>query len=191
MMMYRSYRQVPSATMRFAVRTDLKPEALTRTIRKLVLARAPEIPVQELRSMEQLIGDSIGARKATVLTVSMFSLVSLLLASIGLYGVMAYYVAQRTFEIGLRISLGADTREILRLVFGRAALMVVFGLTAGLGFALAGARLIRELLYETAPADPITLIGVGACLAAVCLTACAVPAWRASRIEPVQALRMQ
>ena len=191
MMMYRSYWQVPSATMRFAVRTDLKPEALTRTIRKLVLARAPEIPVQELRSMEQLIGDSIGARKATVLTVSMFSLVSLLLASIGLYGVMAYYVAQRTFEIGLRISLGADTREILRLVFGRAALMVVFGLSAGLGFALAGARLIRELLYETAPADPITLIGVGSCLAAVCLTACAVPAWRASRIEPVQALRMQ
>ena len=191
MMMYRSYRQVPSPVMRFAVRTGLKPEALVQTIRRLVLGRARDIPVQDLRSMEHIIAVSISNQQVTVLTLSMFSLVSLLLASVGLYGVMAYYVQQRTFEIGLRISLGAGTRDVARLVLGRAAVMVSIGLGSGLVCALGFARLIRELLYETAPTDPITLAGVSGFLAVICFVACAVPAWRASRIQPLQALRMQ
>jgi ABC-type antimicrobial peptide transport system permease subunit len=112
-----------------------------------------------------------------------------LLASIGLYGVMAYYVTQRTFEIGLRISLGSNTRGIMKLVFGRAAQMVSVGLVIGLAGSLAGTRLIRQLLYETTPTDPLTLVAVSVCLAAVCFVASAAPAWRASRIQPVQALR--
>ena len=189
MTMYRSLHQVPSSVMRFAIRTAVSPESLTQTIRKLVLARDRDIPVQELTSMEQLISTSLSTRRATVVTLTIFSAVSLLLAAIGLYGVMAYYVAQRTFEIGLRMSLGADARGIMKLVVGRAAVMVSIGLLIGLAGALAGARLIRELLYETAPTDPLTLAGVSICLAAVCFAAAAAPAWRASRIQPVQALR--
>ncbi len=189
MMMYRSLHQVPSAVMRFAVRTAMNPSSLTQTIRQLVLARDRDIPVQELMSMEQLINSSLSTRRATVATLTVFSSVSLLLASIGLYGIMAYYVAQRTFEIGLRMSLGAPPGGIIKLVFGRAAALVSAGLLLGLAGALAGGRLIRELLYETAPADPLTLACVGVCLAAVCFAASAAPAWRASRIQPVQALR--
>ncbi len=191
MMMYRSHRQVPSSVMRFAIRTALNPEALNETIRKIVLARDRDIPVEDLKSMEQLISTSMNTRRATVLTLTMFSAVSLLLASIGLYGVMAYYVTQRTFEIGLRMSLGSDTRGIIRLVLGRAALMVSVGLGIGLAGALAGSRLLRQLLYETTPTDPLTLFGVSVCLTAVCFAACAAPAWRASRIQPVQALRTE
>ncbi len=191
MTMYRSYRQVPSSVMRFAVRTALIPDALTPTIRKIVLARDRDIPVEELRSMEQIISTSMSSRRATALTLAMFSAVALLLASIGLYGVMAYHVTQRTFEIGVRISLGLDSRGIMKLVFGRAALMVGVGLALGLAGALAGTRLMRQLLFETAPADPLTLAGTGLCLAAVCLAATAPPAWRASRIQPIQALRME
>jgi len=188
MMMYRSLHQVPSPVMRFAIRTGLDPDSLTQTIRKLALARDPDIPVQDLQSMEQLISTALSTRRATVVTLTIFSVVSLMLASIGLYGVMAYYVAQRTFEIGLRMSLGADARQIMKLVFGRAAVMVSIGLLIGLAGALAGSRLIRELLYETTPTDATTIAVVGVCLAAVCFAASAAPAWRASRIQPMQAL---
>ena len=191
MTMYRSYRQVPSPVMRFAIRTAINSVALTPTIRKIVLARDRDLPVEELRSMEQIINASMTGRRSTVLTLAMFSVVALLLASIGLYGVMAYYVTQRTFEIGLRISLGLDTCGIMKLVFGRASMMVGIGLALGIAGALTGMRLMRQLLFETAPTDLLTLAGTAACLATACFAACAIPAWRASRIEPLQALRTE
>jgi ABC-type antimicrobial peptide transport system permease subunit len=116
--------------------------------------------------MEQLISASMSTRRTTVLTLATFSAVALLLSSLGLYGVMSYYVTQRTFEIGLRIALSLDTRGIMKLVFGRAVLMVSVGLGLGLAGALVGTRLMRQLPYETTPTDLLTLAGTSVCLAA-------------------------
>jgi putative ABC transport system permease protein len=120
---------------------------------------------------------------------ALFSAVALLLASLGLYGVLAYYVTQRTHEIGVRMALGAGTRTVLAHVLGRSGLMVIPGLGLGLVGAFAGTRLIERMLYDVAPTDAVAFATATACLAAVALAASAWPAWRAARIDPVQALR--
>jgi putative ABC transport system permease protein len=191
MTMYASFYQTPRDTLRFAIRTGLNPDALVGTVRRLVAARGRGIPVENLVSMEQLIGDSVTPQRVTTLTLTLFSLAAMLLASIGLYGVLAYFVNQRRQEIGVRMSLGADTRNVMTLVLGQSALMIVPGLAAGLLGALAGAHLIRGLLFEVSPTDLVTFVAVSLCLFGVALVASIVPAWRASRIDPVTALRSE
>jgi putative ABC transport system permease protein len=191
MTMYLSYYQFPDFTLRFAIRTAADPDSMVGTVRKLVAARDKEIPVENLVSMEQLIGDSVAPRRVTTITLGLFSLVAMLLASIGLYGVLAYYVNQRTHEIGVRMSLGADVRRVVGHVLWRSALMVVPGIAVGLAAAFAGGRVLQQLLFEVPPTDPATYAAVSACLAGVALIASVVPAWRAARIDPVTALRSE
>jgi ABC-type antimicrobial peptide transport system permease subunit len=123
------------------------------------------------------------------MTLTAFSTVALLLAAIGLYGVLAYYVTHRTHEIGVRIALGAGAGEILAQVMRRSAMMVAPGLAIGLVASMAGARLVAAFLYDVRPTDPLTYVGVSLSLAAVAFAASTWPALRAARIDPVRALR--
>lgn len=189
MTMYFAYYQFPTPTLRFAIRTDQDPESIAQTVRKLVSARDRDIPVENLISMERLIGDSLVPQRVTTFTLTLFSAMALLLACIGLYGALAYYVGQRTHEIGVRMSLGADTRAVMHHVLRRSGMMVLPGLVLGLAGAFVGARLIGQLLYDVTPTDPVTYAGVSVCLAAAAVVASALPAWRAARIDPARALR--
>ncbi len=186
---YHTYFQDPIATMHLALRSDLGPVVLGETVRRVIEARDPEVLVANTIEMEQLIGDSIVSQRVSAATLTLFSVVALLLASLGLYGVLAYYVAQRTREIGVRMAIGAESGTILRYVLRRSAPMVVPGLVLGVVISLAGVRLIEHLLYGVEPTDPATFVVVSACLAVVALAASAWPAWRATRIDPVEALR--
>jgi putative ABC transport system permease protein len=192
MTMYATAYQFSRAMeLNLVLRTDLDPEALSGTVRRLVAARDRDVPVEGLTSLERLIGESVTAERVTAITLTLFSAVALLLASIGLYGVLAYYVTQRTHEIGVRMALGAGTGTVLAHVLARSGLMVIPGLAIGLAGALAGTRLIEGMLYEVAPADVVSFAAATACLAAVAFAASAWPAWRAAHIDPVQALRAE
>jgi hypothetical protein len=151
MTMYLSYYQFPRETLRFGIRTEQDPELIARTVRRLVSARDRDIPVENLVSMERLIGDSLVPQRVSAITLTLFSAVALLLACIGLYGVLAYYVSQRTHELGVRMSLGAGTKTVMMHVLARSGMMVLPGLGLGLAGSLAGARLIEQLLYEVPP----------------------------------------
>jgi putative ABC transport system permease protein len=186
-----AYQYSRAMGLNIMVRTELDPEALAGAVRKLVAARDRDIPVENLISMERLIGDSVTAERVTAVTVTLFSAVALLLVSLGLYGVLAYYVTQRTHEIGVRMALGADARTVLAHVLARSGLMVIPGLGLGLVGAFAGTRLIERLLYNVTPTDAMAFATAIVCLSAVALVASVWPAWRAARIDPVQALRAE
>jgi putative ABC transport system permease protein len=190
MTMYATAYQFPQVMgLNLLVRTELDPETLAGTVRRLVAARDRDIPVENLISLERLIGDSLTAERVTAITLTLFSAVALLLASLGLYGILAYHVTQRTHEIGVRMALGAGTRTVLTHVLARSGLMVIPGLSLGLVGAFAGTRLIERMLYDVAPTDATAFATATVCLAAVALVASAWPAWRAAHINPVQALR--
>jgi predicted permease len=171
------------------LRSGLAPESLARAVQKLVASKDPDIPIEPMASFDDIIGESLVPQRVTAMTLTAFSAVALLLAAIGLYGVLAYYVTQRTHEIGIRIALGAGAGVVLGHVIRRSAMMVVPGLAIGLAVAAAGSRLIAGLLYDVGPTDPATYAGVSVCLAAVALAASLRPALRAARIDPVRALR--
>jgi putative ABC transport system permease protein len=189
MTMYAVFYQRVGTMLRIAIRTAVDPESLTTTVRRLVRARDRDIPVENLVSMERLVADSIVPQRVTTVTLAMFSGAALLLAAIGLYGVLAFYVSQRTHEIGVRMSLGADTRRVVTRVLAQSGMMVGPGLVLGLIGSLAASRLLAQVLFEVTPTDPATLVVVSGTLALVALLASAVPAWRAARIDPVRALR--
>jgi putative ABC transport system permease protein len=190
MTMYATAYQFPRATgLNLVVRTSLDPQSLVGTVRRLVAARNPDVPVENLVGLDDLIGQSLAADRVIAITLSLFSAAALLLASLGLYGVLAYYVTRRTHEIGVRMALGADARSVLTHVLARSASMVMPGLALGLGASLAGSRLIERLLYDVTPTDPLSLAAATVSLAVVAFLASAWPAWRAAHIDPVQALR--
>jgi putative ABC transport system permease protein len=141
--------------------------------------------------MQQAIGDSLGNARFSASLVLSFAVLSLLLASVGLYGVLSYLMTQRTNEIGIRIALGAQRDQVLRLMLVDGLRPAVFGLVFGLAASAATVRLIQSMLYDTHPLDPAVFAGVAATLLLVAALACIVPAWRASRLDPMQALRME
>ena len=188
---YLSANQMGLANLRVLLRSRLPAQQVEATIRKLVTARDGDIPVDPLVSMASLVSDSIVAPRVTTLTLTAFSLVALLLAALGLYGVLMHHVARRTHEIGVRLSLGASTGTIVRDVLRRSALMVAPGLAVGVLVALGSTRLVEGLLYGVPPTDPITFVAVTVSLALVALAASAWPAWRAARVDPVRALRAE
>ncbi len=171
------------------LRTSVAPESLTRAVGKLVSSKDPDMAVEPLAGMGTIIDESLVPRRVTAITLTAFSGVALLLAGIGLYGVLAYYVTQRTHEIGVRIALGAGAAVVLANVMRRSAMMVVPGLAIGLAASAAGSRLVERFLFEVPPTDPATYAGVSLCLTAVAFVASAWPALRAARVDPVQALR--
>jgi predicted permease len=183
--------QRPAQALSLAIRTYADPLTLAATVQKEVQAIDPEQPVYRVRTMQELLGGSMAPRRLLTLLLSIFAGAALLLAAVGIYGVMAYSVRRRTHEIGIRMALGAQRREILRLVVRYGLKMTVAGVVAGLFAALALTRLIASLLYSVRPTDPTTFGIVVALLAAVALTACYIPARRATRVDPMVALRYE
>ena len=164
-------------------------EHLGEAVRQQVESMDPNVPVHSIMSMDQIISRSVADRRFALELLGVFAAVALLLAAIGIYGVMAYSFSQRTHEVGIRIALGAQRLDILRMALGEGMGIVVIGLAAGLAGAATMTRFLRSMLFDVAPADPITFFSVSAILAGVALFACYIPAQRATRVDPLAALR--
>lgn len=188
---YVSITQRTPERLNLMVRTGLPPASLTNTVRAKVTARDSNVPVDDVTAMEAVLGDSLLQPRVTTVTLGLFSALALVLALLGLYGVLAYYVVQRRHEIGVRMALGADTRQVLMLVVARSAVLVGPGLLIGVIAAAAGVRLMENQLYDVTPFDPATYLGVTALMAVVALGASAWPAWRAAHIDAARVLRSE
>jgi len=177
--------------MEFVVRTKSDPLGLAATIRAQIAALDRDQAISQMLTMEQLLSNTMGTRRANAQVVGIFAAIALLLAAVGIYGVMAYAVAQRTQEIGIRMVLGAARNDVLSLVVGRAALLAVVGLAVGLAGAFALTRFLSTLLFVVKPTDPVTFIVVSFVLTAVALLAAYIPARRATKVDPLAALRCE
>jgi len=186
---YLSDFQSPSYSSVVYARTAADPGKIGDAIRREVQSVDPDVPVFAVRSMEEVVARSMAERRFALEILGFFAFIALLLACIGIYGVMAYTFSQRTHEIGIRIALGAQRQHILRLALGEGMLLVAFGLAAGLFGALLLTQFLRSMLFAVKPTDPVTFIAIAALLAAVALLACYIPAHRATRVDPLVALR--
>lgn len=174
-----------------AVVTASFPLAFSVPIQKQIAELDPELPVSDVFTIQQIIERSLGNASLSVSLMLGFAVLSLILASVGLYGVLSYLTTQRTGEIGVRMALGAPREEVLRLMLGDGLRPALYGLTLGLVGSIGAVRLVQSMLYETRPLDPAIFAAVAVTLLAVAALACLVPAWRASRIDPMQALRTE
>ncbi|HEU5218978.1 MAG TPA: ABC transporter permease [Gemmatimonadales bacterium] len=172
-----------------AVKTTGRPDALSTPVTRLVHELDPGAPVSEVRTLEEVMGSSLTSRRFTTLLLGWFAGLALLLAGIGIYGVIAYGVSQRTYEIGLRQALGADRGSVMALIVGEGLRLTGVGLVVGLVATLATGRLITSLLVNVTATDPATLLAVAALLGAVALVASWIPARRAMAVNPTEALR--
>ncbi|MGH9767659.1 MAG: ADOP family duplicated permease [Blastocatellia bacterium] len=187
---YRPMAQSTRRTMTLAVRASGDPPQMVAAVRGQVRAADKEIPISNLQTMERLMDKSVAPRRFNMLLLGAFALVGLALAAVGLYGVMSYTVTQRTREIGVRMAMGAQTGDVLRLVIGEGMKLALIGALLGLAGALALTRLLKTLLFGVSATDPLTFIGIAALLIIVALLACWIPALRAAKVDPMVALRI-
>lgn len=171
------------------LRTDGNPEGSIAGVRAIVRELDPELPVYEVSTMQQLVAQSVATRQFNMVLVTILSALALVLAAVGIYGVMSYTVTARTREIGIRMALGARAVSVLSLVIKDGMKLALAGLAIGIGGALALTRLMRTLLFDVTPTDPVTFAGVAILLLIVALLACFLPALRASAFNPTDALR--
>ncbi|MBO0799351.1 MAG: ABC transporter permease, partial [Blastocatellia bacterium] len=186
---YEPYLQKTYSGMTLVVRTAGDPSNLTAAIRNEVLNIDKEQPVSGIRTLEQLVSNSISQQKFSMLLLGVFAAVALVLATIGIYGVLSYAAAQRTHEIGVRMALGARAVNVMRMVIGHGMKLVLLGLTLGLGAALALTQLMKQMLFGVRAADPLTYALIALLLVLVALFACWIPARRAAKVDPMIALR--
>lgn len=172
-------------------RTDVEPLSLTPAVRGQISALNKDQPVFNVRTMDEIVAQSIAPRRFSMLLLAVFAVVALALASIGIYGMMSYSVAQRTREIGLRMTLGAQRGNVLRLVIGHGMKLALAGVALGLIAALALTRTMKNLLFGVSATDPLTFVAIALLLALVALLACWVPARRATKVDPMVALRYE
>ena len=185
---YRPYVQWPSGPMTLVVRSH-DAAAVAAAVRSTIRAMDPNLPLLSMRTMREVVSSSVDERQFQMMLTSAFAVLALLLGAVGLYGVVSYAVACSTRDLGLRIALGAARSDLARWVFAQGMRPVLAGLTAGLAGAIAAAAALRHLLFEVAPTDPIALVGVSIVLLVTAGLACYLPARRASRVDPVVALR--
>jgi predicted permease len=171
------------------VRTRVAPASLAEPTRKAILEVDADQPVANVRTLEQDIGRSVAARRHTLSLLGLFAALALGLAALGLYGVLAHAVALRRNEIGIRMALGAQRADVLRLVLRKGLGLTLLGLAIGFAGALALTRVVRSQLYEVGPTDPVTFVTVALLLVLVALLACWLPARRAAKVDPMEALR--
>jgi ABC-type antimicrobial peptide transport system permease subunit len=190
---YLARRQWPRITDRavFAVRTSVPPAQLVAPARAIILGELPKIRIRNLEPMTDLLSITVGREHALASLAMAFSIVALLLAAIGLYGVMAFQVSARTREIGVRMALGAARGQVVRMVIGQALLVVAIGIGVGVPFALAGARSLRALLYGVTPFDPAPLASGAAVLVIVGAAAAIIPSRNAAQVDPLVAIRSE
>lgn len=183
--------QNPAYAMAVYLRTDVAPSSLTQSLREQVRAVDRDLPVFGERTMEQVVADSVSRRKFAVQVIGLFGILALVLAAVGIYGVIAYSVTQRTREIGIRVALGASRSAILRWVLKQGMFLTMAGVAAGLIGAFALTRLLRTLLFGIGPTDIVTYAALAILLTIVALIACYIPARRATKVDPLVALRYE
>jgi len=188
---YAPLAQSPVPYMVLAVRTRVAPESLVGAVRRAVKAVDKDQPLFQIQTMQQVVDDSVSGRRFQMSLLAIFASVALGLAAIGIYGLMSYSVSQRVHEIGIRMALGAKRAEILRLVVGQGMLLAMIGVALGIGGALLLTRFLSGLLYGVGANDPVTFLGVAVLLSTVAALASFIPAWRAARIDPMEALRYE
>jgi predicted permease len=196
--LYYAWNQVPdkfmpdvARTTGLLIRTTSEPSALTAAVRREVQAVDPNQPVFNVNTMEQVLADSLASQRLSMLLLSVFAGVALILAAVGIYGVLSYTVVQRTHEIGIRMALGARVTDVFKLVVGQAMIMVLIGIAIGLVGAFAITRVMASLLYGVSATDPLTFGLVSLLLATIALIACLIPARRATKVDPMVALRYE
>jgi predicted permease len=189
---YVPYQQASVDDLTVVVRTTgTQPSAIAMPVRESIRAIDKEQPVYNIRPMTQLIDDSVAQRRFNMALLGGFALLALVLASIGIYGVMSYSVAQRTREIGVRIALGAQPRDVLRTVLSQALILTVMGLVLGVFGAIALSKFLVTLLFGIKPTDPLTFALVSIVLGTIAIVACFIPARRATKIDPLVALKAE
>jgi putative ABC transport system permease protein len=186
---YYPYTQRVRGASYFVVRTDSDPASFIPTVRSRVLSLDSDVLVSNVATVDKLVSNALRAPRFNSALIGAFAVLALLLASFGLYAVISYSVSQRTHEIGVRMTVGADQSDILKLVVGNGMLLTLIGIALGLVLSLALTRLMMSLLFEVSVTDPLTFGGIAFLLTAVSLLACYVPARRATRIDPMTALR--
>lgn len=187
--LYVPHSQTPSGYMSVVVRTETPPQSLTSAVTRALREIDPEQPIMEIKTMEQHMGESLAHQNFSMRLLSVFAGLALLLAGVGIYSVLAYGVRRRTREIAIRMALGADRPAVLRLIVGQGMRPALIGLAIGAGGALALGSVLRSLIFGVSARDPITFASVAVLLMAVALAACALPALRATRVEPSEALQ--
>ena len=183
------YAQSPSGSTIFVVRTKGDADALVQSIKARIWESDKTQPFYAVTTMDQLVRDSLKARRFNLLLLSALAALALLLAAIGIYGVMSFTTGQRIHEIGVRMALGAGTTDIIRLVVGQGMALTFTGIGAGLVASFALTRFLSSLLFNITSTDPLTFASITILLSAIALLACYIPARRATKVDPLVALR--
>jgi putative ABC transport system permease protein len=188
---YMPLAQNPPGDFTVALRTAVEPASMRSAVEAVVASISRDMPVSQVRTMEEVLGASIARQRMALIVLGVFALVALILAASGLYGLVAHSVTERTHEIGVRMALGAERRDVVRLVIAHGLSMTIVGIAIGVGGAAALSKSLEGLVFGVQPTDPATFAGVSVMLLAVSLTAWYLPAWRATRIPPTTALRAE
>ena len=188
---YEPFAQVPFTSLNVVVRTNGSPAALLGALRPAVYAVDKDQPVGAIRPLEEIMAESIARQRFAMTLLTVFSAVALIIAAVGIYGVMAYNVVQRTGEFGIRMALGAQQGDVLRLVLTQGGKLIGLGLAIGLLATLGASRAMGSMLFNTSAYDPVTLTSITLLLGAVALIACFFPANRATKVNPIEALRTE
>ncbi len=187
--LYLPVAQAPFRRMNFTIRTAGVPEGLIAAIRGEIVSMDPTVPIARVQTMERILSDSVASDRFSMLLLTLFAVIALVLAAVGIYGVTSYSVSQRTAEMGVRMAVGANPSDVLKLVMVSGAKLALSGVVVGLVGAAALSRIMASQLYAVGATDPLTFAGVGLVLALVALVATYVPALRAARIDPVLAIQ--
>jgi putative ABC transport system permease protein len=185
------YQQLAPASLTLTIRTRSDAAHFAPSLRRMTAAVDKDQPVSQIRSMEQYLFDSIAPQRLSVTLLGIFAGIALVLAVIGIYGVISFSVARRTREIGVRMALGASGGTVVRMIVRQALLLVLSGVAIGIAAALALTRFISSLLFGVSATDPAVLAGVTVLLIAIASLACYIPARRASAVDPIVALRYE
>jgi putative ABC transport system permease protein len=189
--MYAAYSQQPGLFATVVIRTTVEPLSLSESIRQAIWKVDADQPMWKIRTVEFLVNRSTADRKFLMALMGIFATLALVLTMIGLYGVVSYLVNQRTQEIGIRMALGAQMRDIMRMVLKQGMVLVLTGVALGLGAAWLLTRLMSRLLYQVSATDPLTFAAIALLLTTVALLACYIPARRATKVDPLVALRYE
>jgi putative ABC transport system permease protein len=188
---YLSYQQAPPPFLGLAVRTKGDPTGWIEEVRRAVWAVDPDQPLYNVVTMEQALSDSISKQRFAMLMLGLFAAMAVILSMVGIYGIMSYSVTQRTHEIGVRVALGAKAHDVVRMIVRQGIVLIVIGITTGLAGSFALTRIMASLLYEVKPIDPFVFSTTALMLALVALFACYIPARRATKVDPLVALRYE
>jgi len=188
---FRSAGQFGGRNLQLLVTSDRPPIGLVPSVRAAVRELDPSAPITEVSTVESEIGESLAVRRFQALLLALFSILAVLLAAVGIFGLMAQVVVRRTAEIGLRMALGASSQTVLAMVLRQGVLLASAGAVAGIVGAFGVARLLSSLLFGISAVDPISYGAAALVMALAILLACGLPAWRAARVDPMSALRQE